>query len=109
VDIFQPVTDQTFDEEVLKAGVPVLVEFGAEWCHPCRKLEPIVAELAQQWGPRVKVARLDVDQSVETTVKYDIFSVPTLMLFVDGQPRETLKGFQPKKKILDRLRPHLAG
>jgi thioredoxin 1 len=107
MDEFHPVSDQTFEKEVLQSGTPVLVEFGADWCQPCRKLEPIVAELAHEWGDRVKLAKLNVDESVETTVKYDVYAVPTLMLFVDGTPRETLKGFHLKKKILEKLTPHL--
>jgi thioredoxin 1 len=104
---FPKITDATFEDEVLKANQPVLVDFGAEWCHPCRQLDPIVEELAQEWGSAVKVVALDIDENVDTIMKLGVMGVPTLMLFKDGQPVERLTGFVPKKRILSALDPHL--
>ncbi len=100
-------TDKTFPADVLQSALPVLVEFGAEWCHPCRQLDPIVEELAAEWKGRLKIVRLDIDANVETTMKYGVMGVPTLMLFVEGDPRERITGYQPKKRIVEKLAPHL--
>jgi thioredoxin 1 len=99
--------DETFDAEVIHESRPVLVDFGAEWCKPCKQLDPIVEELAQEWGELVKVVKLDIDENVNTTMKFSVMGVPTLMLFVSGKPVERLKGFLPKQKILAKLSPHL--
>lgn len=101
------VDDTTFEAEVLQADSPVLVDFGAEWCHPCKQLDPIVGELADEWGAQVKVVKVDSDVNVETTMKYGVMGLPTLILFVGGEPMERLSGYQPKKRILERLTPHL--
>jgi thioredoxin 1 len=103
------VTDSSFDSEVLHSDLPVLVDFGAEWCHPCKQLDPIVEQLAEEWRGRVKVTKLDIDSNVQTTVQYGVMGVPTLILFVQGQPKERLSGFQPKARIIERLAPHLPG
>ncbi len=99
--------DETFEAEVLHESRPVLVDFGAEWCKPCKQLDPIVEELAQEWGSSVKIVKLDIDENVSTTMKFSVMGVPTLMLFVQGEPVERLKGFLPKQKILAKLSPHL--
>jgi thioredoxin 1 len=101
-------SDATFEAEVLEAQVPVLVDFGAEWCHPCKQLDPIVEELAQEWDGKLKVVKLDIDTNVDTTMKFGVMGVPTLMLFVGGEPVERLTGFMPKKRIVAKLGPHLA-
>ena len=100
-------TDSSFAADVLQSAEPVLVDFGAEWCHPCRQLDPIVAELAQEWEGRVKVVKLDIDASIQTTMKYGVMGVPTLMLFIRGDAKERITGYQPKKRILEKLAPHL--
>lgn len=100
-------TDATFQAEVLEAELPVLVDFGAEWCRPCRQLDPIVEELAGEWVGKVKVVRLDIDANIETTVQYGVMGVPTLLLFIAGQPVERLNGFKPKRSILEKFNPHL--
>jgi thioredoxin 1 len=102
-------TDDTFELEVMHEKRPVLVDFGAEWCKPCKQLDPIVEELAAEWGASVKVVKLDIDENIDTTMKYSVMGVPTLMLFVAGEPVERLKGFLPKQKILAKLAPHIAG
>lgn len=97
------INEEIFQAEVLEAGLPVLVEFGAVWCGPCKMLEPIVEELAAEWDGRVKVVRLDVDHSPNIAMQYQVMSVPTLMLFIDGQPQQRLTGYMPKNKIVDKL------
>ena len=101
------VTDDTFEEEVIKSTEPVLLDFGAEWCHPCKQLDPIVEEMAEEWGGRVKVLALDIDSNVKTTMQMGVMSVPTLILFVQGEPVERITGYQPKERILTKLEPHL--
>ena len=101
------VTDATFEPEVVEEGGVVLVDFGAEWCHPCKQLDPVVEELADEWDGRVRVMKLDIDNNVDSTMKYQVMGVPTLILFKDGEPVERLTGFMPKKKIIDKLTPHL--
>jgi thioredoxin 1 len=101
------VTDGTFEAEVLKAGRPVLVEFGAAWCPPCRQLEPILSEIASEWKGKLTVVALDIDSNVDTTMRYGVMGVPALLLFQDGRPVEQWNGFQSKRKIVERLTPHL--
>ena len=101
------ITDATFEPEVVEEGGVVLVDFGAEWCHPCKQLDPVVEELADEWDGRVRVMKLDIDSNIDSTMKYQVMGVPTLILFKDGEPVERLTGFMPKKKILDKLSPHL--
>jgi len=100
-------SDADFEVQVLHATTPVLVEFGAEWCHPCRQLDPIIDELAAEWGQRVKVGRLDIDTNVASTMRFGVMGVPTLILFIRGEPVERLSGYIPKKRIMERLGPHL--
>jgi thioredoxin 1 len=100
-------TDETFETEVLQSELPVLVDFGAEWCHPCKQLDPIIEELAEDWGGQVKVGKLDIDVNVETTMRFGVMGVPTLILFVGGEPAERLSGFTPKKRIIAKFSPHL--
>ncbi len=104
---FASLTDQSFAAEVLQSPGPVLVDFGATWCNPCRQLDPIVDELAHEWQGRVRVMSLDIDANLETTMKYGVMGVPTLILFVDGEPMERTTGFQPKKRLVEKFGPHL--
>jgi len=100
-------TDDAFEKDVLQASQPVLVEFGAEWCHPCRQLEPILVELASEWKGKVGIFEIDVDANSATTVRYGVMGVPTLVLFVGGADVERLTGYHSKSRIVDRLAPHL--
>ena len=93
------VTDQNFDTEVLQAKIPVLVDFWAEWCGPCRVLAPTVEALAEEYAGKVKVAKLNVDENVATASRYRIQGIPTLLLFQDGEVREQLVGVQPKSAL----------
>ena len=101
------VNQDVFEEEVLSASGPVLVDFSAVWCGPCKMLDPIVEQLAKEWGEKVKVVKLDVDNNPEIAMQYQVMGVPTLMLFVDGESRERLTGYQPKDRIASKISPHL--
>jgi len=101
------VNEDNFQDEVLSASQPVLVDFSAVWCSPCKMLDPIVEQLAQEWNGKVKVVKLDVDHNPNIAMEYQVMGVPTLMLFVSGEPLERMTGFQPKDRITNRINPHL--
>jgi thioredoxin 1 len=96
-------TDQNFDAEVLKAPGPVLVDFSAAWCGPCKKLEPVVHEIAADFDGRVKVVKVDVDQAPGIAARFAVLSVPTLMFFKDGQVRDQHIGLLSRQQLSDRL------
>ncbi len=102
-----PINDQTFQQEVLESSKPVLVDFGAAWCGPCKLIEPVLKQLAEEWGDRVRLVKVDVDHCPETTQRYGIMTVPTLLLFSKGQVLERLSGYQPKDRLAGKLKPHL--
>ena len=97
------VTDSDFDEKVLKAGTPVLVDFWAEWCGPCRMIAPMVDELSQEYDGKISFAKVDVDSNPEISLKYGIRSIPTLLVFKDGQPVDQVIGAVPKGALKKRL------
>jgi thioredoxin len=98
---------KTFAAEVLEATLPVLVDFTAVWCGPCKMLDPIVKQLSQEWAGKVKFARLDVDDNADITVQYGVMGVPTLILFVNGQPVQRLSGYQPKDRIISKFSSYI--
>nr|MBN1229073.1 thioredoxin [Anaerolineae bacterium] len=100
------VTDATFEDEVLDSSVPVLVDFWAEWCGPCKMIAPIVEEIANQYDGQVKVAKLDADENMNTMQAYGILGIPTLILFKDGEAVERITGYMPKDRLLSKLSPH---
>ena len=102
------VTESDFQTEVLNAADPVLVDFTAVWCQPCRMVDPIVTQLAQAWEGKVKVVKLDADQNPNVMTRYGVLGIPTLMLFKGGQIKERLTGYQPKDKLVSKLNPHIA-
>lgn len=102
------VSEDSFENEVLKSDGPVLVDFTAVWCQPCKRLEPVVEDLAQEWSGKVKVFKLDVDNSPEVAMNYQVMGVPTLMLFVDGEPVQRVSGYQDKSNLQRKFLPHLA-
>lgn len=97
------VTDATFEKEVLQSDIPVLVDFWATWCAPCRMIAPVVEELANEYEGRLKVVKLDVDSNQGTAMKYGIRSIPTLLFFKDGKQQEQLIGAVPKKEIVSKI------
>jgi thioredoxin 1 len=102
------VTDSTFEQEVLQAKQPVLVDFWAVWCGPCKAIAPIVEELAGEYDGKLKVMKLDVDDNPRTAVTYGVQSIPTLLVFKDGKPAERIVGAVPKKVIVDKLQGVMA-
>ena len=94
-----PVNDSDFEQMVLQAKTPVLVDFWAEWCGPCRMVAPIVEELAEEYKGRVSFAKLDVDQNPKTASQYGIMSIPSLIIFKNGAPASNLVGFRPKADL----------
>jgi thioredoxin 1 len=93
------VNDAAFEEEVIKSKLPVLVDFWAPWCGPCRMIAPIVEEIAESYAGRLKVAKLNVDNNQETTMKFGIRSIPTLILFKDGRAIDQIIGAVPKSQL----------
>ena len=93
------VSDSDFDQMVLQAKVPVLVDFWATWCAPCRMVAPVIDELAEEYDGRVSFVKLDVDQNPKTASKYGIMSIPTLLLFKKGEPVSHIVGFRPKAEL----------
>ncbi len=97
------VSDSSFDEEVLKADLPVLVDFGAEWCGPCKSLAPVVESLAEEYDGRIKFVQLDIDENRETPSSFGIMAVPTLILFKGGEVVDKVTGFKPKAVLAQHL------
>lgn len=96
-------TDANFQSEVINSDVPVLVDFWATWCMPCRAIAPVVEEIATEYAGKIKVGKVDVDNNRETAMNYSIRSIPTLLIFKDGQPVETIVGAQPKSAITAKI------
>lgn len=100
-------TDRNFEAEVLKSDKPVLIDFWAPWCGPCKAIGPLVEELAGEYQGRVKVMKVNVDDNAKTASTYGIRSIPTLMMFKDGKLQDTLIGLAPKEKIEEFLKKSL--
>lgn len=96
-------TDQNFAVEVLKSDVPVLVDFFAVWCGPCKAMSPVIDELSVAYDGKVKICKLDVDQSPESSQKYGVMSIPTLLFFKGGENVDSLVGLQSKEKLEEKL------
>ncbi|MDD5466529.1 MAG: thioredoxin [Anaerolineales bacterium] len=101
------VGEANFQEEVLESKNPVLVDFTAVWCGPCKMLEPVVKQLAVDLEGKARVVKLDVDENPDLAMRFQVMGVPTLMLFVDGKPLQRVTGYQPKERILAKFNPHL--
>lgn len=100
------ISESNFKPDVLDASLPVLVDFTAVWCGPCKMLDPVVKQLAEQWDGKVKVMKLDVDDDPQLAMEYQVMGVPTLMLFKNGQPVERVTGYQPKDRLEKKFSPH---
>jgi thioredoxin 1 len=102
------VSDRDFDQLVLGSAQPVLVDFWAEWCVPCHMVSPVVEEIARDHSERLKAAKLNVDDNPDTTRKYRVMSIPTLIVFKDGQEKARVVGARGKDAILREIEPHIA-
>ena len=102
------VTEANFQTEVLGADKPVLVDFWAEWCGPCRMIAPIVEELSEEFEDKLLVGKLDADEHQSIIMQYGIRGIPTLILFKDGEPVERIVGFKPREDLLAKIEPHFS-
>ena len=102
------ISDDTFDQEVIKSDIPVLVDFWADWCAPCKMIAPIVEELAEEYDGKVKFAKLDIDSNPKVATTYGIRSIPTLLIFKGGSPVDQVVGAVPKSVLKGRLEQSVA-
>ncbi|MFN2590003.1 MAG: thioredoxin [Actinomycetota bacterium] len=102
------VSDQDFQTQVLDSQEPVLVDFWAEWCVPCHMVSPVVEEIARDYGERLKAAKLNVDDNPQTARQYGVMSIPTLIVFKDGQEKARVVGARGKEAIVREIEPHVA-
>ena len=101
------VTDASFEADVLRNSKPVIVEYWAEWCGPCRMVAPVLEQIAVEQAGKLKIVKLNVDENQHTPMHFNVSGIPTMILFKDGQMVERIVGFMPKPQLLNRLRPHL--
>ena len=100
-------SDDTFEHDVIKSETPVLVDFWAEWCGPCKMIAPVLEELAGELDGQLTIGKLDIDYNQSTAMAYGVMSIPTLLLFKGGEPVERIVGYQPKPQLMNRLQQHL--
>ena len=103
----QVVTDQTFEQEVLKSDAPVLVDFWATWCGPCRMVGPVLEEVASEQGDKIRVVKLDVDANPITAGRFGVRAIPTMIVFKNGREADRIVGYHPKPQLMTKLTPHL--
>ncbi|GAB1347879.1 thioredoxin [Ignavibacteriales bacterium] len=101
------ITDQNFNDEVTNSNIPVLIDFWAVWCGPCRAIAPIVEQLAGEYDGKIKIGKLDVDENPDTAVKFGVRSIPTLLLFKNGQVVDTIIGAVQKTVIVQKITPYI--
>ena len=103
----ETVTDATFDEHVKSSDVPVLVDFWAEWCGPCKMISPILEEIAEEQAGKIRIVKLNIDDNLDVTRRFEVMSIPTLILFKDGEPQVRLIGAKPKGALLEEISAYL--
>lgn len=101
------VTDSTFEQMVVESDKLVLVDFWAEWCGPCKMIAPILDQIAQELDDKLVIGKLDIDENQDTAMAFGVMSIPTLLLFKDGEPVDRIVGYQPKPQLMARLQSHL--
>jgi len=100
-------TDATFDEHVKSSDVPVLVDFWAEWCGPCKMISPVLEEIAEEQAGKIRISKLNIDDNLDVTRRFDVMSIPTLILFKDGEPQLRVIGAKPKGALLEEISAYL--
>ena len=100
-------TDQNFEQEVLKSNIPVMVDFWAEWCGPCRIIAPIIDEISKEYAGKLKVAKLNVDHAQQTAIQYSVMSIPTLIFFKNGKPVDQIVGAMSKDNLAAQIKKNL--
>jgi thioredoxin 1 len=100
------INEDTFKTEVLDSSQPVLVDFSAVWCPPCKMLDPIVQQLAGEWEGKVKVVKIDSDENPNLVMQFGVMGIPTLLFFKGGEIKERITGYMPKEKLVARFSPH---
>lgn len=100
-------SDTTFDEEIGSSDLPLLVDFWAEWCGPCKMIAPILEEIAAERPTKMKLAKLNIDENLDTARRFEVMSIPTLILFKDGKPMHRIVGALPKSALVSQLEKHL--
>jgi len=103
----ETLTDATFDEHVKASDVPVLVDFWAEWCGPCKMISPVLEEIAEEHAGKIRIGKLNIDDNLDVTRRFDVMSIPTLILFKDGEPQVRLIGAKPKGQLLEEISAYL--
>lgn len=101
------VTDSNFEEVVVASEKPILVDFWAEWCPPCKMIAPILDQIAQELDTQLVIGKLNTDENQDTAMAFGVMSIPTLLLFKDGAPVDRIVGYQPKSELMARLQSHL--
>ncbi len=103
----ETLTDATFDEQVKGSDVPVLVDFWAEWCGPCKMISPVLEEIAEEQAGKIQIGKLNIDDNLDVTRRYEVMSIPTLILFKDGEVQARLIGAKPKGQLLEEISAYL--
>jgi thioredoxin 1 len=100
-------SDDSFDEEVAASDTPVLVDFWAEWCGPCKMISPVLEEIAEEQAGKIRIGKLNIDDNLDVTRRFEVMSIPTLILFKDGEPKVRLIGAKPKGQLLEEIAAYL--